>query len=75
MQKLITIHPDLCNGKPTIRGLRITVRSILEHLAAGDSAADILTAYPFLNEEDIYACLAFAAQAVDREAIVYKLAG
>lgn len=74
MQNIITILPDICNGKPTIRGMRITVRSILEHLAAGDSYEDILAAYPFLKQEDIQACLGFAAQIVDREAIIYKLA-
>ena len=56
----ITILPDLCNGKPTIRGLRITVESILQYLSEGDSAEDILEAYPFLEKEDIQAAVAFA---------------
>lgn len=75
MSDRITIHPDRCNGKPTIRGLRITVRSILEHLAAGDSHAEVLEAYPFLEAEDILACLAFAAQTVERDSKSYKLVG
>ena len=75
MLSRITIIPDLCNSKPTIRGLRITVRSILEHLAADDSTKEVLEVYPFLEEEDILACLAFAAQMVDREPHTYKLAG
>lgn len=58
----ITIDPDLCNGKPTIRGIRITVQTILGYLAAGDSKADILDAYPSLEVEDIEACLNFAAK-------------
>lgn len=56
----ITILPDLCNGKPTIRGLRITVETILQFLSEGHSAEDILEAYPFLEKEDIQAAVAFA---------------
>lgn len=56
----ITIIPDLCNGKPTIRGMRITVETLLEFLTAGDSVEDILTAYPFLEKEDIQASVAYA---------------
>ena len=41
----ITVDPDLCNGKSTIRGMRLTVQTVLEFLAAGDSAADILESY------------------------------
>lgn len=75
MPDRITILPDRCNGKPTVRGFRVTVRSILEHLAAGDHTEDILAAYPFLEAEDILACLAFAAQTVERDVRVYKLVG
>ena len=56
----ITINPDVCNGKPTVRGMRITVETILQYLSAGDSAEAILEAYPFLEKEDIQACIAFA---------------
>ena len=58
----ITIEPTICNGKPTIRGKRITVQTILEFLAAGDSYEEILYQYPTLEEEDIKACLAFASK-------------
>lgn len=57
----ITVDADLCNGRPTIRGMRITVQSLLEYLAAGDSREDILAAYPVLENEDIDAALRFAA--------------
>ncbi|MEZ4887160.1 MAG: DUF433 domain-containing protein [Chitinophagales bacterium] len=60
----ITVNQSICNGKPIIREMRITVRTILEYLAAGDSHQDILEAYPFLEEADILACLGFAAQPV-----------
>ena len=56
----ITIIPDVCNGKPTVRGMRITVETILQYLSAGDSVDDILKAYPFLEKEDVQACIAFA---------------
>jgi uncharacterized protein (DUF433 family) len=56
----ITIKPDVCNGKPTVRGMRITVETILQYLSAGDSVETVLEAYPFLEKEDIQACIAFA---------------
>ena len=62
MNNAITILPDVCNGKPTVRGLRITVHSVLSHLAAGDTTADIIKAYPDLTENDIKACLDYAAR-------------
>ena len=58
----ITIDPEICNGKPAIRGLRITVETVLGFLSAGDSAEDILAEYPALEAEDISACLAFASR-------------
>ena len=61
---IITIDPSKRSGKPCIRGLRITVYDVLDYLAAGMSEAEILRDFPDLTEEDIRACLAFAA---DRE--------
>lgn len=58
----ITITPGKRGGKPCIRGLRITVSDVLEYLASGMSHEQILTDFPELKEEDIRACLAFAAQ-------------
>ena len=60
----ITIDPALCHGKPTIRGLRYPVESILEYLAAGDSAEEILAEFEDLEPEDIMACMAFATASV-----------
>ncbi|NIJ51603.1 DUF433 domain-containing protein [Dyadobacter arcticus] len=70
----ITLEPDLCNGKPTIRGKRITVQTILEHLAAGDSRDTILYEFPSLEQQDIDACLNFAAQMAGRNFISYPVA-
>lgn len=54
----ITINPDVCKGKPTIRNMRFTVTQMLELLASGMSHQEILQDYPFLEEADILACLA-----------------
>ncbi len=56
----ITVDPDLCGGRPTIRGKRLTVQTVLEFLAAGDSPDDILEDYEFLELADIKACQQFA---------------
>ena len=63
----IVINPDMCNGKPVIRGKRITVQTILEFLSAGESPEEILHQYPSLEPEDIQTCLQFAAQLMDRK--------
>jgi uncharacterized protein (DUF433 family) len=57
----ITVSPDVMTGKPCLRGMRITVSTILGLLAAGASHQEILRNYPFLEEADIEACLAYAA--------------
>jgi len=57
----ITVDDGICNGKPTIRGKRITVKTILEFMSSGDSRDEILRQYPSLEREDIDACLKFAA--------------
>lgn len=55
----ITIDPDLCNGRPTIRGKRITVQTVMELLGAGENEEEILKQYPSLERADIQACLVF----------------
>jgi uncharacterized protein (DUF433 family) len=63
-QHIITIEPGKRGGKPCIRGMRITVYDVLEYLASGMSEEEIVRDFPDLTQEDIRACLAFAA---DRE--------
>jgi uncharacterized protein (DUF433 family) len=63
-EHLITIEPGKRSGKPCIRGMRIAVADVLDYLAAGMTPAEILLDFPELTDEDIRACLAFAA---DRE--------
>lgn len=58
----ITINPDICHGRPTIRNMRYPVEMILDLLSAGMTHSDILTDYPELQEEDIKACLAYASR-------------
>jgi uncharacterized protein (DUF433 family) len=70
----ITVDEKICNGKPTIRGKRITVNTILECLSAGDSAEDILKQYPSLEKEDISACLQFAADLMNKNYIIKPVA-
>ncbi len=61
----ITFNPEQCGGRPCIRGLRMRVKDVLDLLAAGIPEEQILADYPYLEEEDIRACLAFAAAQVD----------
>ena len=63
-RKLITIDPGKRAGKPCIRGMRITVYDVLDYLASGMTHQEILDEFPYLREEDILACLSYAA---DRE--------
>ena len=63
-QDIITIEPGKRGGKPCVRGMRITVYDVLEYMASGMSQEEVLKEFPYLTEEDILACLAYAA---DRE--------
>ena len=62
LNERITIDPEICHGKPTIRGLRYTVESILELLSSGMTVDEILADYEDLKREDILAALDFARQ-------------
>lgn len=59
---LIEIRPDVCNGRPVLRGTRIAVQSVLEMLGAGDSVEDVLEAFPSLTRERVLACIDHAAR-------------
>jgi len=62
MEERVIINPNICHGKPVIKGTRIPVHQILSSLAAGDSIQDILREYPNLKDEDIKAALAFGSR-------------
>lgn len=60
----ITIDPEICHGKPSIRHLRYPVESMLEYLAAGDTFEDLQAEFPDLERDDLLACIEFAAQSL-----------
>lgn len=66
---IITIEAGKRSGKPCIRGMRITVSDVLEYLASGMTIPEILGDFPELTEDDIRACLAFAASREKRLAV------
>jgi uncharacterized protein (DUF433 family) len=63
--KRITVEEGICGGRPCIRGQRMRVTDILELLAAGAGFDEILADYPFLEREDIYAAIEYAAHQAD----------
>lgn len=58
----ITINPDVCHGKPTIRNMRYPVEMILDLLSSGMTFQELIEDYPALENEDILACLAYASK-------------
>ena len=74
MKSSIIVDPDICNGKPIIAGTRISVQTVMEFLAAGDSIEEILAEYPSLSREDIYACLQFATKLMANHYEIRKVA-
>ena len=61
----ITVNPEICGGRPCIRGMRIRVKDVLDLLAAGATREEILEDFPYLETEDITAVLQFAARQTD----------
>lgn len=70
----ITINDRICNGKPTIRGYRITVQTILEFILAGTPEQEILEQYPILDLDDLEACKKFALLMMDRKYTIKDVA-
>jgi uncharacterized protein (DUF433 family) len=68
-QERITFDSEQCGGRPCIRGMRIRVKDVLEMLSAGVTEAEILEDFPYLEADDIRACLAFAAEQADHVVI------
>ena len=65
----ITINPKIFGGKPIIRGRRLAVEHVLAMLAAGDTIESILEGYPWLEREDVLACLLYARRIVGHERV------
>jgi len=74
METRIVIEPTICNGRPTIKGTRITAQTILEFLGAGDSIEDILENYSQLEREDILACLRYSSRLMANQFNLKKVA-
>jgi uncharacterized protein (DUF433 family) len=70
----ITINPDICHGKPTIRNMRYPVSMILDLLSAGMTAEELITDYPALEKQDIQACLFYASRLTETKTISKLLA-
>ena len=71
----ITVNPDVMVGKPTVRGLRITVEQILKALAGGVKVDELLEDYPELEKEDIQAVLLYASERISEEQVFAVDAG
>jgi uncharacterized protein (DUF433 family) len=74
MSERITVSPDTCNGRPVIRGTRITVQTVLESLAAGDTIDEVLEEYPSLTRADVQACLDYASRVMGNHFSVVQVA-
>ena len=70
----ISVDPRVCNGKPVVKGTRISVQTVVEFLAAGDSIDDVLEEYPALTRESVQACLTWAARLMGNHFQVMTLA-
>jgi len=71
----ITVNPEIFGGKPILRGRRLAVEHVLGMLAAGDTPETILAGYPWLEPEDIQACLVYARRVVGHERVEPALGG
>jgi uncharacterized protein (DUF433 family) len=71
MSDRITITPDVCHGKPVIKGTRVLVSTLLGALAGGDSFDDLLEDYPSIKHEDILAVLEFASELTNYQETPY----
>ena len=72
MENRITVDPQICGGKPCIRGTRIMVTNILGMIAGGYSTGRILEAYPELSAEDISQALDYASRVIDEEKVIVR---
>ena len=70
----ITINPTVMGGKPCIRGLRVTVGTVIGLMAAGHSIEKILEAYPYLERDDIFAALEYAAWRLEEQEVSLEIA-
>ena len=72
MSDRITFNPNQCGGRPCIRGMRIRVKDVLDLLAAGVPQAEIIEDFPYLEPDDIKACLNYAADQADHPVLLAR---
>ena len=70
MDDRIVVDPNICSGKPTVRGTRIMVKNILGMLAGGDTVARIIDAYPELTNDDVAAALEYPGRVIDEAKVI-----
>jgi len=70
----ISIDPNICHGQACVKGTRIAVHQIVRMLANGDTVQELLTEYPSLSQEDIMACLDYAADLAEEQVIPIQVA-
>lgn len=73
MQNRISVDPQVCSGKPCIRGTRIMVKNILGMIAGGYTISKILEAYPELTHEDVVEALDYTSQVIDEEKVILRV--
>jgi uncharacterized protein (DUF433 family) len=73
MEDRILIDPNVCHGKPVVKGTRVLISNILSSLANGDSIEDILKEYPNINKEDVLAAIAFGSRLSNFESSSYDV--
>ncbi len=65
----IVIDPEVCSGRPIVTGTRVRVVDVLNGLAAGDTIEEIVADFPYLSREDVLACIAYGARAIDHAVV------
>ena len=73
MEDRISVNPEVCSGKPCIRGTRIMVKNILGMIAGGYTTEKVLEAYPELTREDVTAALDYASRVIDEEKVIPRV--
>lgn len=69
MSERIVIDPEVCGGRPIVAGTRMRVSDVLEALAAGGGIDELIADFPYLTRDDVLACLAYAARALDHTVV------
>ncbi len=68
----ITVNPEQCGGRPCIRGMRVRVSDVLDLFAAGLTGPEILEDLPYVEQEDLQACLQYAAREIDHPVLISR---